>query len=128
MQHRQVFLILLLAATVLLTPGCTTTIAGPEGQTTAVYRLGKLTATEPEDISTVYQATEAALAGLELSISQKLKDALAAEVIARDSQDKKVTVELLAVAKDSTKVSIKAGSFAKARRIYQKIHDGLQSK
>jgi len=126
MQNRQILLALLLAMTVVLGQSCKTTVTGPEGQTSAIYQLGKLSAEEPAGITAVYQAAEKALTDLELSISQKTKDELSATIIARDSQDKKVSIELLAVTTDTTKMSIRAGSFTKARRIYQKIHDNLQ--
>ncbi len=127
MKKKQIFLAIMLAATLILGQGCaTTTLTGPEGQTEAVYKFGKLTAEEPKDISTVYQAAEKALAELELSISQKLKDEITAKIIARDSQDKKITLNLLALTENTTKVTISAGSFVKARRVYQKIHQKIQ--
>jgi len=126
MQERQVCLALLLVAAILLGQGCKTTVIGPEGQTVATYRLGKLSAEEPKDINAVYQATLQALTELELSISQKLKDELTAKVIARDSQDTRIAVNLLATTKDSTNVSIHAGSYARASRVYQAIHKSLQ--
>jgi hypothetical protein len=127
MNKKQILLSILSAAILVLGQGCaTTTVTGPEGQTEAVYKFGKLTAEEPKDISTVYQAAEKALVELELSISQKLKDEITARIIARDSQDKKITLDLLAVAEDSTKITIRAGSFIKASRVYQKIHQKIQ--
>lgn len=127
MKKKQVFLLFMLVSILVLGHGCTTTnVTGPEGQTDAVYKLGKLTAEEPKNISTVYRAAEAALTELELSISQKLKDEIAAKIIARDSQDKKITLGLLALTEDSTKITISAGSFVKARRIYQKIQQKMQ--
>ena len=126
MQNRQILLVLLLLGAILLGQGCKTTGVGSEGQTVATYRLGKLTAEEPKDINAVYEATIKALTELELSIIQKMKDELTAKVIARDSQDTQITVSLLAITKDSTKVTIRAGSYARASRIYQTMHKGLQ--
>jgi sRNA-binding carbon storage regulator CsrA len=126
MQKRHVYLTLLLVASILLGQGCKTTVMGPEGQTVATYRLGKLSTEEPKDINAVYQATLEALTELELNIIQKMKDELTAKVIARDSQDTKITVTLLAITKDSTKVSIHAGSYTRASRVYQTIHKNLQ--
>ena len=127
MKKKEVLLAIMLAATLVLGQGCTTTtVTGPEGQTEAVYKFGKLTVEEPKDIGTVYQAAEKALAELELSISQKTKDEIAAKIIARDSQDKKITLNLLAITENTTKVTIRAGSFVKARRVYQKIHQKMQ--
>jgi hypothetical protein len=126
MQKRYIYLIFLLAAFIIFGQGCKTTVVGPEGQTSAVYSMGTLSAEEPSSIDSVYQATIDALSKLELSISQKLKDELTAKVIARDAEDKKITVELASVTKDSTKMTIRAGSFNRASRIYQMIHESLQ--
>src|SRR4030042_6369066 len=127
MKKKKIFLAIMLAATLILGYGCaTTTVTGTEGQTEAIYKFGKLTAEEPKDITTVYQAAEAALNELELSISQKFKDEIAARIIARDSQDKKITLQLLALTEDSTKITIRAGTFVKARRVYQKINQKMQ--
>ena len=126
MQKRYICLIFLLAAFVVFGQGCKTTVVGPEGQTSAVYSFGTLSAEEPNGLDSVYQATINALTELELSISQKLKDELTAKVIARDAQDTKITVDLVSITKDSTKMKIRAGSFTRASRIYQMIHESLQ--
>ena len=116
----------LLAAAIMPGQGCKTILVGSEGQTAAVYRLGRLSAEEPKNIGAVYQATIDALTELELSISQKMKDELTATVVARDSQDTRIAVSLVAVTKESTKISIRAGSFTRASRIYQIVHESLQ--
>ena len=121
----RIALVALLAGTVLLGLGCKTTIVGTGGETRATYRLGKLTAQESRGIDALYQATEQAMAQLGLNIVQKAKDALQAEVVARDAQDKKITVKLLSVTKDSTKLTIDAGSIEKGRRIYEAIQSNL---
>jgi cytidylate kinase len=126
MQKKQGALIVVLVVSVILGQGCKTTVIGTEGETSAVYRYGKLSTKEPKGMNAVYQATEKALADLELSISQKLKDELAAKIIARDSQDQKITIDLLAVTEDSTQLTIQVSPLEKARRIYQKIRDNLQ--
>ena len=80
---------------------------------------------EAIDINALYEATVKALAELELKISQKTKDRLNATIIARDSQDKKITVQLVSITKDSTKMSIRAGSSTRASRIHQMVYDSL---
>ena len=126
MQKKRVYFALLLVVAMVLGQGCKTTVIGPEGQTVATYRFGKLSAEEPKDINSVYQATLEAMTELELSVIQKMKDELTARVIARDSQDTKITINLLAITKGSTEVSIHAGSYTRASRVYQTIHKGLQ--
>lgn len=115
----------LLAGATLLGLGCKTTIIDTGAETRATYQFGKLTAEEPADIDTVYQAAERAMTALGVNVVQKVKDALQAEIVARDAQDKKITIKLLALTNDSTRLTIDVGSVDKARRIYQTIRDNL---
>ena len=119
-------LTLLLAATLLAPLGCSTTVIDPGTQTSATYRFGKLTAQEQKSMDAVYAATEKAMEDLGLNVIQKVKDQLEAEVIARDAQDKKVRIELVAVTRDTTKLVVHIRSVEKARRIYQTIQGNIQ--
>lgn len=85
-------------------------------------------AVESASIDEVYEATLKALKELELLPTRKTKDALGAEIITYDAQDKKVTIRLKSAAEGTTKLSIRIGVFGsetKSRLIYQKIHDNL---
>ena len=123
---KHTFLITLLCATLLLGSGCTTTVINPGTDSSATYRFGRLTAEEPQPIAAVYEAATTAVADLGLSTIQKVKDELEAKIVARDAQDKKIVVELVALTKGSTEVTVRTASAEKARRIYQTIHDALQ--
>lgn len=123
--ERRTLLTILLSATALLAIGCTTTMINPGTDDSAMYRLGKLTAVEDSDISTVYETAQAAMSDLGLSITQKVKDKLEAEITARDAQDKKIVVELASLSQNRTEIKVKVGSADKAQRIYQTIHDRL---
>jgi hypothetical protein len=118
-------LVALLSLTVLLGAGCTTTMMDSGTDSSATYRFGRLTAEEGKDIAAVYAAAEAAMGKLGLSVVQKVNDELEAEIVARDAQDKKIIVELVSLAKDSTQIKVHVGSPDKARRIYQTIREGL---
>ena len=83
-------------------------------------------ATLAANMDVSYQATEAAVQELGLSIVQRLQDKLESQVVARDSQDKKITISLLAVTADSTTVAIHVSSADKASRIYQTILKSLK--
>ncbi|UCD49875.1 MAG: DUF3568 family protein [Phycisphaerales bacterium] len=124
MKHR-IILAALLLATISLGVGCTTTVINPGTDTSATYRLGQLTAQEDKDIASVYAATEAAVDELGLSVIQKVKDELEANIVARDAQDKKIVIELVSLTKGTTEVKVKVASPDKAGRIYQTIHDKL---
>ncbi|MDY0354235.1 MAG: DUF3568 family protein [Sedimentisphaerales bacterium] len=115
-----------LLSTVALAPlGCKTTIVDPVSQSRATYRMGKLTAEEPREIDAVYTASEQAMSELGLKVVQRTKDALQAELVARDAQDKKVSVKLLSITKDTTRVTIDISPVEKAQRIHSAIRDNL---
>lgn len=122
----RVAFVTLLVASILLGLGCTTTKINPGTDTSATYRLGALRATLAANMDVSYQATEAAVQELGLSIVQRLQDKLESQVVARDSQDKKITISLLAVTADSTNVAIHVSSADKASRIYQTILKSLK--
>ena len=127
MRKGQIFLALLLVSPVVLVEGCIVVAAGGAAGTVAYIR-GDLEAVEAKDIDTVYKATEKAMDELGLVVSKKTKDAMSAKIIARDSQDKKITIKLNATTEETTKLSIRVGMFgkeAKSRLIYQKIQDNL---
>ena len=127
MRKGQIFLTLLLVSPLVLMEGCVIVAAGGAAGAVAYIR-GDLEVVEEKDIDAVYKATEKALEELGLKVSKKTKDAMSAVIIARDAQDKKVTIKLNATAEETTKLSIRIGTFGsetKSRLICQKIHDNL---
>ena len=124
----RITLIVLLAGSTLLGLGCTTTQINPGTETSATYRFGSLHATVSAAMDAAYQATDRATQGLGLSVVQKLQDKLESQIVARDAQDRKVTIVLLSVAADMTKLTVKAEPESKATRIYQAILDELAKK
>ena len=123
--NRRIVWIALLTAVALVGLGCKTTIVDPASQSRATYRLGKLTAEEPREIDAVYAASDRAMSELGLKVVQRTKDALQAELVARDAQDKKVSVKLLSITKDTTRITIDISPVEKAQRIHSAIRDNL---
>ncbi|OHB67597.1 MAG: hypothetical protein A2Y76_09895 [Planctomycetes bacterium RBG_13_60_9] len=121
-------LIALLTASILVGLGCTTTQINPGTETSATYRFGALNAMVGASMDATYQAAEQATQSLGLNVVQKLSDKLESRIIARDAQDKKVTILLLSVAPDKTKLTINVQPESKATRIYQTIVDQLAKK
>ncbi|MHC4702930.1 MAG: DUF3568 family protein, partial [Planctomycetota bacterium] len=65
-----------------------------------------------------------------LPVTSKSKDALVAQITSFDAQDKKIKIKLKAETDETTKLSIRIGTFGsetKSRMIYQKIRDNLKS-
>jgi len=129
MWMKQVFVIVLLASTVLLINGCMVAAVGAGAAGTVAYVRGDLEAVESKKLDEVYEVTLKAVDELELNVTKKTKDAMSAVIVARDAQDKKVTIKLSATTEETTKVSVRIGLFGsetKSRLIYQKIHENLQ--
>jgi hypothetical protein len=129
MQKSQVIFVLLAVGTSFILQGCMLAAVGAGAAGTVAYVRGDLEVVEAKKLDTVYDAAKKALEQLELSISKDTKDAMSAEITARDSQDKKITVKLAAATEDSTKLSIRVGVFGnetKSRMIHDKIKKNLE--
>ncbi len=124
----RITLIGLLAGTILLGLGCTTTQINPGTETSATYRFGQLDATLNAPMDATYKATDRATQSLGLSVVQRLQDKLESQIAARDAQDRKITIILVSAAADKTKLTIKAEPESKATRIYQTILEELAKK
>ena len=127
MRKKAVLLTMFLAGTAVLVQGCIAAAAGA-GAGTIAYIRGDMETVQAKQLDAVYKAAEKAVEQLELKVTQKTKDAMTAKIVARDAQDKKITIKLAATAENITKLSIRVGWFGsetKSRLIYQKILDNL---
>jgi hypothetical protein len=121
-----VLTVLYLCAVVILS-GCVVAAVGA-GAGTVAYLRGDLESTEAKDLDTVYAATKKAVEQLELNVSKDVKDALSAQIVARDARDKKITLNLKATTEGTTKISIRVGTFGsetKSMLIYDQIKKNL---
>jgi predicted small secreted protein len=108
--------------------GCKTVYTGPDMQTQAVYSWGTLKATESRPIAVVNAAALKAMDDLGLTVTMKTADSLSGRIVARDSQDNKITVTLTALTENSTKVVIQAGPLGnedKSRMVFKQIQTNL---
>ena len=129
MRKKQVFVMVLLVGMVGLVGGCMVVAVGAGAAGTVAYVRGDLEAVESKKLDAVYEATLKAVDRLELNVTKETKDSLSAVIVARDAQDKKITIKLSATTDDTTKLSIRVGLFGsetKSRLIYQKIHENLR--
>ena len=129
MLKRKIILIVMLAGAAVLLEGCMLAAVGIGAAGTVAYVRGDLESVESENIDSVYEAALKALQELELQPTRKSKDALGAEIITYDAQDKKITIRLKSAPEGTTKLSIRIGVFGsetKSRLIYQKIRENLQ--
>ena len=128
MQKKQLCLMVLACLVLIVTSGCVIAAVGAGAAGTVAYIRGDLESVEAESLDKVYSASVQAVEQLELAMVSKQKDALSAEIIARDAQDKKIRIKLAATAEGTTKLSIRIGTFGsetKSRMIYEKIKENL---
>ncbi|UCG58498.1 MAG: DUF3568 family protein [Phycisphaerales bacterium] len=129
MVSRRVVLALLLAGTMVSACGCVAAVVGAGAVGTVAYMKGDLESVEAEPVDKVYAATKDALNQFGYAITKDRKDTISAEIIARDSQDKKVTIKLSSAEGRTTKLSIRFGTFgneARSRLVYDKIRENLR--
>ncbi|MBM4026000.1 MAG: DUF3568 family protein [Planctomycetes bacterium] len=132
MRTQLVCLVILLAGLMVHSSGCLAVAAGAGAAGTVAYMRGDLEADEPYAIDAVYTAAREAMKTLRLSVMEGKteNDALAAVLVARDAEDKRITIRLKASTEETTKISIRIGTFgdqAKAQRIYNRIRENLKT-
>lgn len=119
-------LTLLAGATVFL-QGCIAVAFGA-GLGTAAYVTGELEDAVPQKLEQVHQATLEAMKDLEFTVTQAEKDALSSTIVARDAKDRRIRVNLSRTEIDSTRISIRVGTFGDeevSRVIYKRISKAL---
>ncbi|MEE9370993.1 MAG: DUF3568 family protein [Sedimentisphaerales bacterium] len=127
MQKKQVVITILFVGMAVFIQGCVIAAVGA-GAGTVAYVRGDLQTVESKSLDDVYEATEKAIKELGLNVTKKTKDAMSATIVARDAQDKKITIKLSASTEETTKLSIRIGVFGsetKSRRIYEEIKKNL---
>ena len=126
---RRALSIILFIGMVFSGQGCMIAAVGLGTAGTIAYVRGDLQAEESESIDVVYEAALKAVKDLELPVTSQSKDALVAEIITYDAQDKKIRIKLKASTAKTTQLSIRVGVFGsetKSRLIYEKIRDHLR--
>ena len=100
----------LLAVSIVLAACVPSVVGGSQGYTVA-YVAGELQATEEVGIDHAWNGTEMALQDLGLVVTSKDRDELSGSLIARGSEDKKISVRLERLAADKTMLRIRVGTF-----------------
>jgi len=132
MRIASICLLLVLAGLMVNSAGCLVVAAGAGAAGTVAYMRGDLEVEEPYRLDVVYAATREATRQLELSVleGKTEKDALSATIVARDAADKRIIIHLKAQTEQTTKVSIRIGTFGdqtKSQMIYSRIKENLRA-
>lgn len=122
----------LIAATVLtliiLLSGCAAVLVGGAAAGTVAYVRGDLEAVVDHSVDETFDAAVKAMNQLDLSIISRDHDKLTGKIVARDSEDSKITVTLKSRETGNTELRIRVGVFgdeALSRRIYDQVRENL---
>lgn len=113
--------------------GCAVVVVGgaaAAGVGTYAYVNGECKATEAASLDRTWTATLAAMKALEFPVTSQTKDALQAELTARNASDKKITVKLKKLSDSVTEIRIRVGTFGDeviSQAILNKIKEQLAS-
>lgn len=120
-------IVVLLGGIALLAGGCSKSVDGSSFN----YASGNLSTTLNADVEKSYDASLKALEQLQLTPTEKAKDALGGRLVARTSADKKVKVMLTRASDITTELVISVGTVGDkdmSRTIYAKIMENLNKK
>lgn len=121
--------LMLLIGGLCLCQGCSPHVRGTGTDAQAQYAWGKLKAELDYPIEATYQAAEKAMEQLELAVLTGEHDEVAGEILARDAHDDTVRVELEALPRSRTKMTVRAGFLGdknKTNVIFNTIMDNLR--
>jgi hypothetical protein len=124
MKRMQVVLVLL-GGVAMLMGGCSKSVDGSSYN----YASGNLSTPLSANVDKSYDAAVKALEQLQLTPTEKAKDALGAKIVARTSADKKVKVTLTRVSDTVTDLTIGVGTVGDkttSTAIYNRIMENLK--
>lgn len=125
---RTLLLFLLIPCMSLCGSGCALALVGAGAAGTVAYIKGDFESVEPYTVNEVFVAAQAALADLGIARINDEKDALSAQITARDAADKKVSVRIKYLTDATSELSIRVSVFgdeSKSKKIYLKIREYL---
>jgi hypothetical protein len=119
------FAMLVVLATVGVTAtGCVVVAVGAAAAGTVVYVRGEIESYFDSDVQTLYDASVKAVGDLKLLAIEQSHDALSARIIARNSEDQKITITINGANREAVKLTIRVGFWgdeAQSRAILDKI-------
>jgi hypothetical protein len=93
-------------------PGCVAVVVGGAAAVgTYAYVNGESKATVAYDLDKTWNATQGAMSDLQFPVISKKKDALEAELVARNASDKKIAIHLKRLSDTATEIRVRVGTF-----------------
>jgi hypothetical protein len=123
----------LMASLLVFMSGCALFVVGAAagaGAAGYAYVDGEEKATESASLDRTWNATLAAMKDLEFPVTSQAKDALTANLTARNASNTSISIKLEKLSSTSTEIRIRVGTFGDetlSRTILNKISSGLQT-
>ena len=105
--------------------------AAAAGGAAVAFVSGELQGVEPSSMEKSFLATNRALEDLGFEVKKRQRDALASEIIAHSTSDKRVLVQLERESDKVTRIRIRVGIFgdeAVSRLVLKRIESNLEAK
>jgi len=122
-------MLVMLAVLGVAATGCVVAAVGAATAGTVVYVRGEIEAYFDSDVQTVYDATAKAVNDLKLLAVEQSHDALSGRVVARNSEDQKITIRIDGSSRSAVQVKIRVGFWgdeAQSRVILDRIRANVK--
>jgi hypothetical protein len=128
LRYPQAILTAILITLVTSMSGCVAVLAGGAAAGTVAYVRGDLVDVVNSDLDRTYRASTRAVGSLQYNLIEESKDTLEARIVARTSGDDRVLITLKSEGDQSTRITIRIGTFGDqglSLRILDEIKKGL---
>ena len=126
---KRIAVLVMLAVLSVTGAGCVVAAVGAAAAGTVVYVRGEIESYFDSDVQTVYNATVKAVNDLKLLAVEQSHDALSGKVVARNSEDQKITIKIDGSSRSTIKVTIRVGFWgdeAQSRVVLDRIRANMR--
>jgi hypothetical protein len=106
---KRIAMLVVLALVSVTAAGCVVAVIGAASAGSVVYVRGEIESYFDSDVTTLYDASVKSVADLKLLAIEQKHDALSAQIVARNSEDKKITIKIDGSNREAVKLTIRVG-------------------
>ncbi|UCE39462.1 MAG: DUF3568 family protein [Thermoplasmata archaeon] len=111
MKSKSLLLTIILGMGLLANSGCVLLVGGAAGAGAVAYLGGELKSDEEISLDRLWDATQAAIKDMGLTVKTKEKDYLSAKLVAVTADDKNININLKRKSDNLTEIAIRIGKF-----------------
>jgi hypothetical protein len=126
MKSKVWLLTIILGMGLLTSSGCALLVGGAAGAGTFAYLRGELKSDEEISLDRLWNATQAAIKNMGLTVKTKEKDSLSAKLVAVTADDKNINISLKRKSDNLTEIAIRIGKLGN-ESMSQQILDEIKN-